>query len=435
MERREVYLDHAALAPLDKRVFLAMEPYLKGGYGNPSSIYTRGRATRDKIGDCRTEISWILHCQSDEIVFTSGGTESDNLAILGVARANSKSEILNSKQIQNSDVQNSKLNSMFQNSESRCKGHIITTQFEHHAVLNACKQLESEGFEVTYLPVDKDGLVKLEDIKQAIRPETILISIMYANNEIGTVQPIAEIGNWLKTQKSIRQLADKSQNNGKIYFHTDACQAAGYLDLDVNRLNVDLLTSNGTKIYGPTGIGILYVRNGVKIQPVIFGGGQQGGLRSGTENILGIVGFTEALKIADRERTGESARLAKLRDYLIDGVLTRISNTGLNGSKVNRLPGNANFSFYGVEGEAMVLMLDEEGIAVSTGSACNSDSLEPSHVLKAIGLSHEGAHGSLRFSLGRRTTKQDIDYVLAVLPSVVSRLRSISAIRSDKEKI
>jgi cysteine desulfurase len=395
---RKVYLDHAATTPLDPRVIEVMLPYLTEKYGNPSSFHTLGKQAKDDISESRSQIAEVLNVRSDEILFTSGGTESDNLAILGFARANQT----NGK-------------------------HLITTKIEHHAVLEAMIQLEKkEGFEVTYLKPDRDGLVSASQIADALRPDTIFVSVMYANNEIGTVQPIREIGNLVQKYR-------QEQKHTWPVFHTDACQASSFLDLDVERLHVDLLTLNGSKMYGPKGIGLLYVRRGIKLQPLQFGGSQERGLRSGTENVAGIIGMAKALTLAQRDKVNESKRLVQLRDKLINGILKSIPKTRLNGHPTTRLPNNGNISFMDIEGEALVLYLDAAGVFVSTGSACTSASLEPSHVILALGMPYEVAHGSIRFTLGHETTEKDIDYVLETLPPLVEKLRSISPVRVDEK--
>lgn len=395
---KSVYLDHAATTPLDPRVREAMLPYLDEKFGNPSSFHTFGKQAKDDIDDARGEIAKILHTRPDEILFTSGGTESDNLAILGFARAN----------------------------QSNGK-HLITTAIEHHAVLEAMMHLEKkEGFEVTYLKPDRDGLISAEQVSNTVRPDTICVSVMYANNEIGTIQPISEIGNTIQKYR-------KTNNKAWPVFHTDACQASGYLDLDVEKLHVDLLTLNGSKMYGPKGVGLLFVKRGIKLQPLQFGGSQERGIRPGTENVAGIIGMTKALELAQKDREKESARLVLLRDKLISGILSRIPKTRLNGHTTQRLPNNTNISFLDIEGEALVLYLDAAGIYVSTGSACTSASLEPSHVILALGMPYEVAHGSIRFSLGHSTTEEDIDYVLETLPPLVEKLRSISPVRVDEK--
>ena len=387
---RFIYLDHAAATPLDAQVEKAMQPYVQNIFGNPSSLYEQGVRAQQAVENSRKNVAQILGALPEEIIFTSGGTESDNLAILGYARAHAK--------------------------EGK---HLITTTIEHHAVLGAMKQLEREGFEVTYLLPDQNGFITTDQVKQTLRPDTIFISIMYANNEIGTIEPITEIGNMLQKYK---------QETKKAFpvFHTDACQATGYLDLQVEKLHVDLLTLNGSKMYGPKGTGILYRRRGTKLQPLQFGGSQEHNLRPGTENVPGIVGLAKALEIAESLRAKESERLCALRDFFIKKVLTSIPHAHLNGHPILRLPNNIHISFVGAEGEAMLLYLDHEGIAVSTGSACTSQSLDPSHVLVAIGCTHEEAHSSLRFTLGRSTTKKDLEHVLNILPKVIQKLRVLS---------
>jgi len=395
---REVYLDHAATTPLDPRVLEAMLPYLEGAYGNPSSFHTMGKQTKDAMDDARARIAAILHVRADEILFTSGGTESDNLAILGAARANAK--------------------------EGK---HLITSAFEHHAVLEAMIHLEKkEGFEVTYLRPDHHGLISVEQVMAAIRPDTILVSIMYANNEIGTILPIAEIGNAIQKHRTAAKRAFP-------YLHTDACQATGALDLDVEKLHVDLLTINGSKMYGPKGIGALYVKRGIKLQPLQFGGAQERGIRPGTEHIAGIIGMARALELAQAKREAESHRLLPLRDMLVAGIRERIKKVRLNGHPTTRLPNNVNISIMDIEGEALLLYLDASGVYASTGSACTSASLDPSHVILALGMPYEVAHGSIRFTLGHATTKEDIEYVLEVLPPLVEKLRAISPVRVDEK--
>jgi cysteine desulfurase len=377
-----IYLDHAATTPVRKEVLEEMQPYFSKKYGNASSLHAFGREANRALQEARAKVAEVINAMPEEVYFISGGSEADNLALKGVAFAN------------------------------KDKGnHIITSAIEHDAVLNTCKFLEENGFKITYLPVDKFGFVDCSQIERAISKKTILISIMHANNEIGTIEPIAMIG-------SI------AQENG-IYFHTDAVQTFGKIPIDVDKMGIDLLSVSSHKIYGPKGVGALYVRKGVKIEPLIHGGGHERGLRSGTENVAGIVGFGKAAELADKERALEAGREIKLRDRLIKNAL-KIENSRLNGHPTLRLPNNANFSFKFIEGESLVLDLDNKGIAASTGSACSSKSLEPSHVLLAIGLKHEEAHGSLRLTLGRETTNKDIDYVLRVLPKSVERLREIS---------
>jgi cysteine desulfurase len=410
---RHVYLDHAAATPLDPRVLEAMLPYLGHACGlpraagaiegNPSSFHSAGKAAKDALDAARERVAAAFHARPDEILFTSGGTESDNLAVLGFCRAN----------------------------VARGK-HLVVTAFEHHAVLEAAIHLEKkEGFEVDYLKPDHDGMISVEQVLAAIRPDTIFVSVMYANNEIGTVQPIQEIGNAIQKLRASRPKA--SSLAAFPVFHTDACQAAGFLDLDVEKLHADMVTVNGSKLYGPKGVGALYVRRGLKVQPLQFGGSQERGIRPGTENVAGIVGLAAALELAQEGRVRESERLAPLRDRLVDGLLARVPKTRLNGHPSKRLPNNVNASFMDIEGEALILYLDAAGIYASTGSACTSASLDPSHVILSLGLPYEVAHGSVRFSLGRATTEEDVDYVLNALPPLVEKLRSISPVRVDEK--
>ena len=396
---REVYLDHAATTYLDPRVKEAMEPYWEVEFGNPSSLYRPGRRAKEALDSAREKIALILSCRPEELIFTGGGTEAINLAIFGVAR--------------------------FYKEQGR---HIITTKIEHHAVLHSLEALQKEGFEVTYLDVDEDGLVDPEKLKASIRPDTILVSIMYANNEIGTIEPLEEVGKIIKQVRAERKTAG---NLTPIFFHTDACQAAGALDLDVQKLGVDLLAMNGSKIYGPKGVGCLFIKKGVRVKPLIYGGGQENNLRSGTENVPGIIGFAKALEIAHAEKEKENARLIELRDYFINRLLNEIPKVVLNGHPIKRLPNNINVSVLDIEGEAVILYLDEKGIYCSTGSACTSITLDPSHVILALGRPYEYAHGSIRFTLGKRTTKEDIDYVMQIFPGVVEKLRQISPVRLE----
>ncbi len=382
---KRIYMDHSATTYLDPRVKKAMENFGFEKFGNPSSIYKEGREAKKAVESARSEIARIIKAKLEEIIFTSGGTESDNLAIFGVAGSESK----------------------------QFKHHIITTKFEHHAVLNPIKFLEKQGFQITYLDVGKEGIVNPKDVEKALRPETILVSIMYANNEIGTIQPIADIGKILKNHKAV--------------FHTDACQAAGYLDLNAEKLGVDLMTINGSKIYGPKGVGLLYARKGIKLEPLMRGGEQEKKIRPGTENVPGIIGLASALRISQKEKNKEAKRLAALRDYFIKRLTAEIPKIFLNGHSKIRLPNNINVSILGTEGESIVLFLDELGVACSTGSACTSEKLEPSHVIMALGKSYEYSHGSVRFTLGRCNTKKDIDYVMKILPQVVKKIRNISA--------
>lgn len=398
-------MDHAATTYTDERVTAEMAPYFSAEFGNPSSLYALGRRAKDAVDSARTRIAKILHCKADEIIFTGSGTESDNLAILGTARA-----------------------------YKQHGAHIIVSAVEHHAVLHTAEALKKEGFELTLIPVAEDGIINPEDIKNALRLDTILVSVMYANNEIGTIQPIHEIGQIIKEfrEKKIRNQNSEFRINEKTpFFHTDACQAAGALNMDAHYLNVDLLTFNGSKIYGPKGVGALYVRHGVRLEPIVYGGGQEKGLRSGTENIALIVGLAKALEIAHEEREAENKRLIELRNYFISEVERRIPKAILNGHRTNRLPNNINITFLDVEGEAVLLYLDNEGISVSTGSACTSTTLDPSHVILSLGVPYEYAHGSIRFTLGRKTTKDDLDFVLGVLPKIIQRLRDISPVRIE----
>lgn len=406
-QKKRIYMDHAATTYLDERVKEAMEPYWTEKFGNPSSLYKEGRNARKAIETARADIAKIIGARAEEIIFTNGGTESDNLAIFGVVGALGFD-------YSNFSRLNPRAGSDDDSKSEQSKSHIITTKFEHHAVLKSCECLEKRGFDVTYLDVGEDGIVNPKDVEKALRPETILVSIMYANNEIGAIQPIAEIGKILKKHKT--------------FFHSDACQAAGYLDLNVEKLGVDLLTVNGSKMYGPKGIGFLYAKRGIKLSPIMYGGGQEKHLRPGTENVPAIIGLAEALKIAREEREEESKRIAGLRDYFIERLLKEIPKTFLNGHSEKRLPNNINISILGVEGEAVVLYLDEYGIACSTGSACTSENFEPSHVILALGKPRAYAHGSLRFSLGKRNTKEDIDYTVDTLKSVIEKLRNISAV-------
>ncbi len=387
---KTIYLDHASTTYVAPEVASAMQEYFEKNYANPGSLHDPGLKAKFNLDNARISVAKIISCSTEEIVFTGGGTESINLAIKGLAFL-------------------------------KGKGHIITSKIEHSAVLNSCRYLEKKGFEVSYMDVDRYGLVSPADIKNAIRKDTILVSIMYANNEIGTIQPIEEIS--------------KITKEHNIPFHIDACQAAGSLELDVNKLGADLMSLNGSKIYGPKGIGILYKRKGIELEPLIHGGDQEFGLRGGTENIPGIIGFAKALELAQHNREKESKHLSALRDYLISGILNSIPGSFLNGHPTQRLPNNANISFLDVEGESILLHLSKKGIYVSTGSACTSKKLEISHVLDAIGLNHDAAHGSIRFTLGKLTTKEDIDYTLETLPKVITLLRKLSPVHLELNQI
>ena len=386
-----VYLDHAGTTPLDSKVLEAMVPYFTQHFGNPSSLHSVGQEARYALDEARERVAGVLNCRPREIVFTAGGTESDNAAIHGVATALHETG-----------------------------NHIVTSSVEHHAVLHACQYLESQGFEVTYLSVDADGMVQPEAVYNAINERTTLVSIMYGNNEIGTINPISEIA------KSVKKRAEELSRT--IVFHTDAVQAAGYLSLDVAELGVDLLSLSGHKFHGPKGTGVLYMKRGSPYLPLIHGGGQERDRRSGTENIPGIIGLSLALEAADTVREETSQRCAALRDRIIDSVLQQIPGSRLNGHATQRLPNNANFSFTGVEGEPILLGLDVARIAASSGSACSSGSLEPSHVLLALGQSAEIARGSLRLTLGRDNTEDEVEYLLGVLVGLVQRLRQLPSL-------
>lgn len=389
---KKIYLDYAATTPVDEKVLSEMMPYFNEKFGNPSSAHSFGQEVLEAIAKARQQVADFLNCAPTEIIFTSGATESNNWAVNGIIKAS---------QIKNLQI--------------------ITSSIEHHCILNSFKEAEKNGVEASYLKVNQDGLVSVEDLKKAIKENTILISVMFANNEIGTIEPIAEIGKLLKEINLERE----KNNLPRIYFHTDAVQAINYLDCEVDNLGVDLLSLSGHKIYGPKGVGVLYIRKGTKIKQLQQGGGQENNLRSGTHNVSGIVGLGKAISLISehRKKTGE---IKKLRDYLMDEILKNIPSSYLNGSKEFRLPHNANLSFGGIEGESLLMLLDREGIAVSTGSACSSASLELSHVLKAIGLSPELSHSSIRFTLGEETTKKEIDFVLKVLIEKVEKLREIS---------
>ncbi|OGS44267.1 MAG: cysteine desulfurase NifS [Euryarchaeota archaeon RBG_13_57_23] len=381
--KKRIYFDHSATTRVLPEVEEAMVPFLTEKWGNPSSLHAFGREAKIAVEESRKNLAMLLNCDPTEIIFTSGGTESDNLAIKGVAMYKGK-----------------------------MKGHIITTKMEHHAVLEPCEWLKRFGFDVTILPVSQDGLIDAGEVERAIKNDTILISIMMANNEIGTIQPYKEIGSIARDRN--------------IPFHTDAVQAIGKIPLDVKADNIDLLSLSGHKFHGPKGIGALYVRKGTKIEPIIQGGGQERGLRSSTENVSGIVGIGKAAELARRDLEHTSQRMKVLRDRIIKSVPELVPRSYVNGHKTRRLVNNAHFRFDFIEGEGLILQLDFKGIAASTGSACSTGALEPSHVLLAMGLTHEQAHGSLRVTLGRENTEEEVDYLLEVLPGVVSKLREIS---------
>ena len=381
--KRNVYLDYSATTPVKKEVFEVMVPFYTENFGNASSIYSIGREAKAVIDKSRETIAKTLNASPKEIYFGAGGSEGDNWALKGIAEANIE------------------------------KGnHIITSKIEHHAILHTCQYLESRGFEVTYLDVDEYGMINLKDLENAIKKETILISIMYVNNEIGTIQPIKEIG----------KIAKK---NG-VYFHTDAVQAYGHIKMDVEDLGVDLMTLSSHKIYGPKGIGALYIKRGTRINQLIHGGAQERNMRAGTENLAAIVGFGKAASIADETLDEHRSRLIVLRDRMINQISDKIDYVKLNGHPTERHPGNVNFCFEFIEGESLLLLLDNDGIAASSGSACTSGSLDPSHVLMAIGLPHEIAHGSLRLTIGDFTTEEDVDYTVEKLVAIVEKLRAIS---------
>lgn len=381
MNKRLIYMDHSATTPVREEVVEAMLPYLREYYGNPSSIHFAGRTVRRAVDEARAKTAELLGAEPEEIYFTAGGTESNNIILRGTARKHGK------------------------------PGHIITSSIEHHAVLDVCKDLEADGYSVTYLPVDNYGRVQVDDLRRAITPETFIISIMMANNEIGTLQPVNEI-------------AELAQQRN-ILFHTDAVQVGGHLPLDLRSLKADFISLSAHKFNGPKGIGLLFRRKGTQLAPLYRGGGQERKLRPGTENVPGIIGLAKALELAVAEMEAQRKQLENLRSKLIKGLLA-IEGTLLNGHPVERLPGNVNVSFQHIEGEAVLLSLDLEGIAASSGSACSSGSLEPSHVLSAIGLDHATAHGSIRFSLGLGNREADIDYLLARLPRIVEKLRLMS---------
>jgi cysteine desulfurase len=388
-----VYMDYAATTPTDPRVVEAMQPFHLSTYGNPSSLHAPGQEAKRAVEEARSLIAAFIGASSEEIVFTSGGTESNNAALKGVAFA------------------------------MRDRGnHIITSKIEHHSILEPCHFLEEEGFDVTYLEVDGDGIVEPTDVERAVTNRTILISVMHANNEIGTIEPIAQIGRIAR---------------GKgVYFHTDGVQTFGRLPLDVGELNIDLLSASGHKFYGPKGVGILYVRQGTRFRSILQGGDQERGRRASTHNVPAIVGMARAVELARESMAAESSRLTVLRDRLITGMFNRIDHIRLNGHPLKRLPNNVHVSIEHVDGEALLLNLDMEGVACATGSACSSTNLEPSHVLRAIGISNDVARGSLRFTLGKYTTEQDIDHLLSILPQIVKRLRAMYAAyggRSSKD--
>lgn len=387
-QKKLVYMDYSATTYTKKEVLDEMLPYFTEKFGNPSSIYTFGRRSKSAVEEAREKVASAIGANPDEIYFTAGGSEADNWALKGYALANKN------------------------------KGnHIITTKIEHHALLHTCEYLQKQGFEVTYLDVDEYGMIRLEELKGAITDKTILISIMFANNEIGTIQPVQEIG--------------KLAREKGIAFHTDAVQAIGNVEIDVKEMNIDMLSLSAHKFYGPKGIGALYVRKGIRLENLLHGGGQEKKKRAGTENLPGIIGLGKAIELATSDIEGHNRKIISLRDKLLKGIMDTIPHTKLNGHPDKRLPGNINVSFHFIEGESLLLMLDQKGICGSTGSACSSGSLDPSHVLLAIGLPHEIAHGSLRLSLGDGNTVEDVDYVLEELPKIVQRLRDMSPLYAN----
>jgi cysteine desulfurase len=392
---KTIYLDHAAATPVDPAVLKAMKPFFSDAFANPSSFHTDGLEVQRALADARTRIAQLINAHAEEVIFCSGGTESDNLAIQGIVRAHAAQGT-----------------------------HVITSSIEHHAVLELLKRMEKKKeIELTVVGVDADGIIAPQDVIAAIRKDTVLISIMAANNEIGTIQPIAEIGKELLKYR-------KAHESAYPYFHTDACQYAGAGIINPEVFHADLITFNASKIYGPKGAGALFVRRGIKLEPMIIGGGHERGIRSGTENVPAIIGLAEALERSTLRMEKENVRLTGLRDRLIEGLL-KIPKSRLNGHATKRLPNNANITFLDIEGEAALLYLDAQGVRCSTGSACASSSLDPSHVILALGVSYEAAHGSLRFSLGRSTTKEQIDEVIRIMPGIVEKLRHMSPVNLD----
>ncbi|MGB9743218.1 MAG: cysteine desulfurase family protein [Minisyncoccales bacterium] len=387
---KKIYLDYAATTPVDPRVAQALRPYLSQKFGNPMSLHSWGQEAKEILEDCRQKIADFIGAKTDEVIFTSSATESNNLALKGIAWAN------------------------------RFRGnHLVISSIEHPCIVESANWLAKQGFKITKLPVDHFGLVLPKAVKKVLTKKTILVSIIHASNEIGTIQPIAEIG------KIIQQFNQQNRQN-RVYFHTDAAQSFGKIPINVDQMNLDLLTASSHKIYGPKGAALLYVRRGTNLESLLHGGGQEFGLRSSTVNLPAIVGFTTACQLYQKERKRENVRLVRLRNKLIREILKRIPESHLNGHPTKRLPNNVNFWFKGVEGESLVIQLDLKGVAVSTGSACSSIKLEPSHILLALGLKPEQAHGSLRISLGRWTTEKEINYVIKVLSPIIEKLRKIS---------
>jgi cysteine desulfurase len=406
--KKNIYLDYAASTPLDLSVKKVMAPFWNEKFGNPSALYKEGKEAKTALDKARSNISNLIRAKQSEIIFTAGGTESVNLAIFGLAR---KFPLFSKEGARGS-----------------LDAHFITSSIEHHCVLNSFKALEGEGYKTTLVGVNKEGFVNIDQLEKSVSPQTVFISIMLANNEIGTIEPIAEIGKWLRALNQERI----KKGLPKIIFHTDACQAAGFLDLNVDRLGIDLMSVNGSKIYGPKQTGFLYVRSGVILKPLVYGGGQEKELRSGTENVAGAVGLAKAFELAQASRLKENVKLINLRDYLITRLQKTIPGMLLNGPADNklkdRLPNNVNFTIKGVEGESLMLYLDSYGISAATSSACTAASVEPSHVLVAIGHSAKDAKSSIRFSLGKATTKAEIDYVIKVLPQTVKELKKVKGL-------
>lgn len=385
-----VYLDHAATTPIDEQVLDAMMPYLKDKFGSASTLYSIGREAREAVEEAREKVADLIGATPEEVFFTSGGTECDNWAVFGVAAAKAS------------------------------KGkHIITSKIEHHAILEPIHLLQKEGYSATYLPVDPNGFISTDELASAITPETVLITIMHANNEIGTIEPVEEIGRIARERK--------------IHFHTDTVQTIGHIPVDVNAIGCDSLAISGHKLYGPKGVGAMYIRKGARIDRFMMGGGHESNRRASTHNVAGIVALGKSAELAKERMAEESAATTALRDALIEGIESRIKDVKLNGDRVKRLPNNVNFSFAGIEGESMILLMDMNGICVSSGSACTSGSLDPSHVLMALGLKHEQAHGSLRMTLGKDNTMQQIEKVLDTLPGIVQRLREMSPLYGNAE--
>ncbi len=384
----KIYLDNAATTTLDKEVLEKMLPYFTEAFGNASSLHTFGREALKAVDNARDYIASVINAKPSEIYFTSGGTESDNWALKGIA-----------------------------DNYKNLGKHIVTTKIEHHAILETCATLEKQGFEITYIDVDSDGIIKIDDLKNAVRDDTILVSVMTANNEVGSIQPISEIGMFCKEKG--------------VFFHTDAVQAIGTVDIDVNRDNIDMLSCSAHKFYGPKGIGFLYIRSGIRPSKLITGGHQERKQRAGTTNTPAIVGMAEALRKTVDERVVNNLKITEMRNYLIDRVLKEIPYSHLNGGRIKRLPNNANLSFDYIEGESILFLLDSAGIAVSSGSACSSGSLDPSHVILALGVSVEQAHSSIRFTLGKETTKEEIDYTVDILKEIIHKLRKLSPLWNE----